>query len=330
VLTGKDLVERVRAVPGVTSVGLTSDVPLSGSESAVFYAAEGDTTTDAQTVPRAYWHRVSPDFFDTIRMPITAGRTFDRNELTPTSGVVIVSEGVVKRFWPNQSPIGKRIKLGRPDSENPWMTIVGVVPETKYRALPANPTADPDLYLPALDRSPQAMVIRTSVPPASVAAAVRSSIVRGQSAVAVFGSRAMDELVAEQTSESRFTMWVLGLFALTALVLSAIGIYGVMSYLVTQRTREFGIRMALGASRRDIIGVVLGHGTKLIAIGAVIGIAAAFGLSTLFDSLLYGVTTADVSSAAAIVILVGAAMLACVIPAIRATRVDPSVALRSS
>ncbi len=330
VLSGKELIERVRAVPGVTSVGLTSDVPLSGNDSAVFYSAEGDGTTDAQTVPRAYFHRVNPEFFETIRMPLRSGRTFADTELTPTSSVVIVSENVVKRFWPDQDPIGKRIKLGRPDSANPWMTIVGVVAETKYRALPANPTADPDLYLPALDRSPQAMLIRTSVPAASVLAAVRSSIGRGQSAVAVFGTQTLDDLVAAQTSPSRFTTWVLGLFALTALVLSAIGIYGVMSYLVTQRTREFGIRLALGASRGELVGVVLRHGTKLIAIGAVIGVAAAFGLSKLFETLLFGVTPVDVSSGVAIIILVGAAVLACLIPAIRATRVDPVVALRSS
>jgi predicted permease len=329
-MSGRELIERVAAVPGVTSVALASDVPLTGTGQATFYSAEGDATTDAQTVPRAYVHRVSPSFFDTVRMPIKAGRTFIDSEATAASSAVIVSESVVTRFWPNQNPIGKRIKLGALDSKNPWLSIVGVVAETKYRALPANPTADPDFYFPALDRSPQPILVRTSVPPASLLPAVRAAVTRGQSSVAVFATSTMAELVATQTSAARFTMWVLGLFAMTALILSAIGIYGVMSYLVTQRTREFGIRLALGASRKEIVGVVLRHGTKLIALGAIIGIGVTLGLSRLLDALLYDVTPVDVSSALAIVLLVGTAVLACVIPALRATRVDPAVTLRSS
>jgi hypothetical protein len=255
---------------------------------------------------------------------------FEPAESTPASTAVIVSEPVVKRFWPNENPIGKRIKLGASNSANPWLTIVGTVPEIKYRGLPANPTADPDLYFPALDRSPQPMLIRTSLPPASILPAVRAALTQGQPAVAVFATSTMTDLIDTQTSASRFTMWVLSVFALTALLLSAIGIYGVMSYLVTQRTREFGIRLALGASRSEIVGVVLRHGTKLIAIGAAIGIAATLGLSKLFEALLYEVTAIDVSAALAIGVLVTAAVLACVIPAIRATRVNPSVALRNS
>lgn len=330
VLSGRDLLERVGAVAGVASVSLASDVPLAGGGSAVFYAAEGDTTTDAQTVPRAFVHRVSPNFFSTMGMAFKSGRTFEPAEMTAASTAVIVSEAVVNRFWPGQDPLGKRIKIGGVTSQNPWLTIVGVVPETKYRALPANPTADPDLYFPALDRSPQPIVIRTSVPPASVLPAVRTAIMRGQPAVAVFATSTMEELVATQTSASRFTMWVLGLFAATALILSAIGIYGVMSYLVTQRTREFGIRFALGASRREIVGVVLRQGVVLIATGAVIGIGATIALSRVFSGVLYEVTPIDPSSAIAIALLVGAAVLACVIPALRATRVDPANALRSA
>jgi putative ABC transport system permease protein len=328
-VTGKELLERVRAVPGVTDAALASDVPLTGNGGAVFYSAEGDTTTDAQTIPRAYTHQVSASFFQTMRMPIKAGRTFIDSEVSAKGPAVIVSENVIKRFWPGQDPIGKRIKFGPPASNNPWLTIVGVVPETKYRALPANPTNDPDLYQPALDRSPQPLLIRTSLPPSSILSAVRAAIRYGQPAVAVFAAQTMDELVATQTSASRFTMWVLGLFAVTALILSAIGIYGVMSYLVTQRWREFSIRLALGATRRDILGVVVRHGAQLIAIGAAIGIAAALGLSRVFASALYGVTTFDVSSIVAIVVLVGSALLACVIPAFRATRVDPATTLRS-
>jgi putative ABC transport system permease protein len=328
VVSSAVILERVRAVPGVTSASLASDMPLDGNTSAVFYSAEGDSTSGAQTMPRAYVHRVTPEFFDTLGIPMKAGRTFHESEATPDGTAVIVSEGVVRRFWLNQDPIGKRIKFGAVTSQNPWLTIVGVVGEVKYRGLPSNPTGDPDLYFPALDRAVQGLLIRTSVDPASVTSAVRAAIRAAHPAIVVYNVSTMSDLVKAQTSASTFTTWILGLFATTALVLSVIGIYGVMSYLVAQRTREFGIRLALGATRREIVTVVLRHGGRLIAIGAVIGIAGSLGLSKVLGGLLYGVTTADAASALAILILVTVAILACLVPAFRATRVDPVDVLR--
>ena len=329
VLSGRELLERVRAVPGVVSASLSSDVPLDGVSSAVFYAAEGDTTTDAQTVPRASVHRVSPTFFETMRIPVTAGRTFTDADATPTSPVIIVSDNVARRFWPGQNPIGKRIKPGGLASTNPWLEIVGTVAETKYRGLPRNPTPDPDFYLPALDRSPQPIVIRTAIDPAAVAPSVRAAIRRDQRTIALYGETTMRALADGQTSASRFTTWILGLFAATALLLSVVGIYGVMAYLVTQRTREFGIRLALGATRTDVVASVLRHGALLIALGTVIGTAVAGGLYRWFSAQLFEVTAMDLSSALAILSLAAAAMLACLVPAIRATRVDPARALRN-
>ena len=329
-LSGREMLERVRAVPGVLSASLVSDVPLSGSGSAVFYTAEGDTTSDAQTMPRAYVHRVSPDFFETVRIPLEAGRTFTEADARPDRSTVIVSESVAQRFWPGQSPIGERIKLGSPSSSNPWLEIVGVVGETKYRALPRNPTADPDLYFPALDRSPQPIVIRTGVDPATVIPAVRSALRRGQPSVAVFGETTLSALAASQTSASRFTTWILGLFATAAMVLSSIGIYGVMSYVVTQRTQELGIRLALGATRADVVCSILRHGALLIALGTALGVAIVAGLSRVLAGLLFEVTPLDGASGLAILVLVMVAVLACFVPAVRATRVDPVIALRSS
>jgi predicted permease len=329
VMSTQEILERVSAVPGVVSVGLGSDLPLDGNSSAVFYTAEGDSTSDARVIPRAYVHRVSPGFFATLKVPVTSGRRFEDSDATPDSTAVIVSDNVARRFWANQSAIGKRIKLGAPTSQNPWLTIVGTVGEMKYRGLPTNPTADPDLYFPALSRSPQAIVVRTEGDPAALTSSVRAALRRGQPSVVVFGDTTMDAMVASQTSASRFTTWILGLFATTALVLSVIGIYGVMSYLVTQRTREFGIRLALGATRMDVVRNVLRHGVVLVAIGTVIGVAMAGGLYKLFSSQLFEVTAVDISSAVAIMALVGAAILACVVPAIRATRVDPVKALRN-
>ena len=242
---------------------------------------------------------------------------------------MIVSHNVTRRFWPNQDPIGKRIKAGAPGSQNPWMTIVGVVDEVKYRGLPENPTGDPDLYLPYLDRASQGVVVRTRVEPSSVAPAVRAAIREGNASIAAFNARTLADLVAQQSSASRFTSWLLSVFAATALVLSVVGLYGVMSYLVAQRTREFGIRLALGASRAEIVRRVMRDGTWRVAIGAAIGLAATTGLARLLAGLVYGVGTFDISSVLAVATLVVVAIVACGIPAVRATRVDPAIALRS-
>ena len=327
VASGREILERVRAVPGVSSASLVSDIPLGDTSSAVFYAAEGDSTSGAQAAPRAYVHRITPEFFETLGMPMEAGRTFEPQELSATSTSVIVSRGVTERFWPNQSPIGKRIRVG--GSSAPWLTIVGVVADVKYRGLPENPTRDPDLYFPALDRSPQSVIIRTTGDAAALSAPVAAAIRRVHPGVVVYNAAPLSELVATQTSVSRFTTWVLGVFAATALVLSIVGIYGVMAYLVAQRTREFGIRLALGARRADIVQVVLRQGLRLILIGATIGVGATLALVRLLESVLYQVTAMDGSAALAVATLLGVALIACAVPAIRATRVDPVVALRT-
>jgi predicted permease len=328
VVPARTLLERVRALPGVTSATLASDLPLEGASSAVFYTAEGQPPVNAQNRPRAYVHRVTPDFFSTLRIPLKNGRTFLETDAAPTSPAVIVSERLVKRFWLDQDPIGRRIKVGSPDSQNPWLSIVGVAGDVKYRGLPDNPTADPDLYLPFLDRGQQsALAIRTSIDPSAVTSAVRAAIHGADATVLVFNVSTMAEFASSQTSLSRFTTWLMGCFAAVALLLASIGIYGVMSYLVTQRTREIGIRLALGASGADILRLVVGNGARLVAAGIVIGIAASFGLARLVQTLLFGVTAADAATGIAIAVLAGVALAACYLPALRASRIDPLVAL---
>jgi predicted permease len=323
-----DLLDRIRAVPGIEAVSLASDLPFGGA-SAIFYSAEGDATVAAETMPRAYIHRVTPEFFATLRIRLEAGRTFLPSEERTDSAAVIVSHNVTRRFWPNQDPIGKRIKFGAPGSQNPWLTIVGVVDEVKYRGLPENPTGDPDLYLPYVDRATQGVIVRTRVEPSSVASAVRAAIRNGQASILTFNALTLADVVAQQSSASRFTSWLLSVFAVTALVLSVVGLYGVMSYLVAQRTREFGIRLALGASRLEIVKRVLRDATWRVAIGGAIGLAATTGLARLLAGLVYGVGTFDISSLLAVVTLVVVAIAACAIPAVRATRVDPAIALRT-
>jgi predicted permease len=328
-IRGRALLERIRAVPGVNDAALGTDLPLDGSASANLFTAEGQPQLDAKNNPRCYTHRVSPEFFRTLRIPLVAGRTFTETEMTAASNVIVVSERVVKRFWPGQDPIGKRIKFGGPATNSPWLSIVGVAGEVKYRGLPDNPTNDPDVYLPFADRNAQiALALRAGVPPASLVAPIRAVIRSVDPSIPIYQVSPMDELLRGQTSQSRFTMWLMGVFAAVALSLSVIGIYGVMSYLVSQRTREIGIRLALGAGGRDVLRLVVGNGAKLIGAGIALGLAASFALQRLVASLLFGVTAADVSSGVAVALLATVALLACYLPALRATHVDPLSALR--
>jgi putative ABC transport system permease protein len=329
VVSSRELIERLEALPGVESAGLVSDLPLLGGGSAIFYAADGDTTTNAESRPRAYVHRVTPGFFDTMGIRFVHGRTFEPAELTPDSTAVIVTERVVRRFWPEQDPIGRRLKPGSAESSGPWFTVVGVVPDLKYRALPDNPTTDPDLFFPHVDRGVQAVMLRTAVEPASLISSVRGTLRGLDRNIVVFQDQPMSDLVAGWSQQSRFTTWLMGVFAATALLLAVVGIYGVMSYLVSQRTREFGIRLALGAGPGQILGVVMRQGVMLVAAGLVIGTAAALGLARWIESLLFEVSTTDASAFAAIALMGIVALLACAVPAWRATRVDPVEALRA-
>jgi predicted permease len=329
VVQARSLVDRVRAVPGVAAATLSTDLPLDGSGSAVFYTAEGQPAVNAQNIPRAYIHRVTPDFFETLGIPMTGGRTFTETELSPTSSAIIVSDQVVKRFWPGQDPTGKRVKFGGVTSTNPWLSIVGVVGDVKYRGLPENPTRDPDIYVPFLDRlSGPAIAVRTAVPPTAIAGEIRAAIRAADPSITVYAVRTMDELIGRMTAPSRFVMWLMGVFAAIAMSLAVIGIYGVMSYLVAQRTREIGVRLALGAAGGDILRLVVGNGARLIAVGIVIGVAAAFVLERLVSTLLFGVTALDAAAAVAVAVLASVALVACYVPALRATRVSPITALR--
>jgi predicted lysophospholipase L1 biosynthesis ABC-type transport system permease subunit len=220
------------------------------------------------------------------------------------------------------------VKFGSLTSNNPWMSIVGVVGEVKYRGLPDNPTSDPDIYLPFVDRNSQvAIAVRTAGDPAAVAPSIRAAIRAADPSIPIYSVATLDELIAGQTAQSRFIMWLMGVFAAIALSLAVIGIYGVMSYLVAQRTREIGIRLALGAAGGDILRLVVGNGARLIATGVVIGAAAALALQRLVSTLLFGVTAVDAASAIAIAVLALVALVACYVPAVRAMRVNPLKAL---
>ncbi len=330
VIAASEVVRRMAQIPSVESAAAASDIPLGGSN-AIFYAAEGQPPVNAQNRPRAYIHRASPEFFRTLHIRFTAGRPFTEQELASNAQVAIVTENLVKRFWAGQDPIGKRIKGGPADSQDPWISIVGVVNEMKYRGLPNNPTADPDIFLPFTDRARTfSLLMRTPLDPASLAPSVRKVLRDADPTTIVFGVSTLTELASRETAQSRFTGWLMGIFAGTALLLAMIGIYGVMSYTVSRRTQEIGIRMALGASRSDVLGLVVSRGMWLIAAGLAAGIAAARALTTLMGSMLYGVTATDlVTFAAAAAALAAVAFVACVVPAARAMRIHPAIALRN-
>ena len=261
---------------------------------------------------------------------ILHGRDFLLEEMDGSRNVMIVTEGVTRRFWPGQDPIGKRIKPGRPDSREPWFQIVGVVNDINYRALPRNPTPDPDVFAPFNDRARNfAVMVRGRVDPSGLAGAIRNEVRNLDKSAVVYSVLPMTERVSLQMTRARFTTWLMGLFAGVALALAMIGIYGVMAHAVTQQTREIGIRMALGAARREVLKMIVRRALKLAGIGVAIGIVAALSLTHLLRTLLFGVSPTDPLVLGGVsFLLVLSAIFASWIPARRATRVDPMVALR--
>jgi predicted permease len=326
-VTSRELLDRIGAVPGVAAVALGNDVPLDGNVGANSYTAEGQGTFTAQNRPRAYVHRVSSGFFTTLGIPFVRGRSFLDGEISATPSAVIVSERVASRFWPGEDPIGKRVRLGA-DLGNPWISIVGVVEEVRYRRVTGDRDRDPDIYLPFADRNAQiAIAIRTTVPPSSVIAPVREAIRAASASIAVYDVASMGERVRRQSALSRFITWVMGIFAGIALWLCALGIYGVMSYIVTQRTREIGIRLALGAHPREVLARVVSSGARLVVAGVVIGSLAAFVLRRVVSAQFFDVPLTDPAVGIALALFALVGLAACIVPGLRATRLDPVRAL---
>jgi putative ABC transport system permease protein len=327
VVLGRELLDRIGAVPGVAAVALGNDVPLDAF-GANFFVAEGQGGFTAQNRPRAFVHRVSPTFFATLRIPFLRGRTFLDSEIARTPSAVIVSERVASRFWPGQDPIGKRLKFGTLASDSPWLSIVGVVGEVRYRRIAGDLDRDPDVYLPFADSNAQiALAIRTTVPPSALVAPVRAAIRGANASIPIYGVASMEERIRSQSSQSRFITWMMSVFAGIALWLCALGIYGVMSYVVTQRTREIGIRLALGAQPRSVLVAIVGSGARLVVVGVAIGTVAAFALRRVMSAQIVDVPLTDPAAGLALVLFALVGLAACVVPGLRATRLDPVRAL---
>jgi putative ABC transport system permease protein len=326
----KELLQRVSAIPGVRSAAISSGnaVPLVGPHNSGGFTIEGDAVTN-NAIPTAQVGLVSPGYFRTMETPLKGGRFFSDADDRQAPQVVLVDEALAQRYFNNRDPVGLRIKRGGPTSQAPWMTIVGVVGNIKSDGF--DQPDQPHLYYPIFQNPAYAMAIylRTDVAPSTVTQSLREQVRGLDRDLPVFGERTMTQVAAESVSRRRFAMQVVGLFGILALLLAAVGIYGVMAYAVTQRTREIGIRVALGASRSAILGWVLKQGMVLTIAGIVVGLVGALVLTRVLRSLLFGIGPADIVTYGALAaLLTVVALIACYVPARRATKVDPLIALR--
>ena len=319
------LLDRVKTLPGVQSAGAISTLPLSGNDTDTDFLIEGQPPPPPNQEPVAWFNSVSPDYFRAMELKLVKGRAFTAldNEKSPL--VVIISETMARRYFPNEEPLGKRIGRG-PDR---WREIVGVVRDVKHFGLDAD--TPPTMYFPMRQVPARAMnlIVRASGDPLSLAPALRAQVWAGDHNLAIANLGTMKELVSASIMQQRFILLLLACFAALALLLAAVGIYGVMSYVVTQRTHEIGIRMALGAQLSDVLRLIVRNGIALTLVGVAIGLGLAFALTRLMTGLLFGVTPTDATTFAIVsAVLVLVALVACFIPARRATKVDPLVALR--
>lgn len=320
--------ERIRNYPGVVSASATSSLPLSGSGTDADFLIEGRPAPAPGQTPVAWYSSVAPAFHRVMEIRVLKGRAFMDEDREGSPRVVVINESAARRYWPNEDPIGKRIGGGDPSNPQ-WRQIVGIVANVKFFGLDRE--QPPAMYFP-MDQVPSRnliFTIRTSSEPLLLASALRKEVGALDKNLALANVAAMEELVSDSVARPRLILSLLGLFATVALVLAAVGIYGVMSYVVSQRTHEIGIRMALGARARDVLKLVLGRGMVLVLLGVGLGLGGAFGLTRLLSTLLFGVSPTDpVTFLGISLVLALVALLATYVPARRATRVDPTVALR--
>jgi putative ABC transport system permease protein len=331
---------RIKSIPGVSAAAATASVPLTQNGSILLFYAEGQPHRGPEDYTAANANSVSPGYFDTMRIPILEGRDFTDIDKQGSDPVVIISETLARRYFASvdsagraakNAAVGRRMKLGvRPDGRAPWMTIVGVAGDVKQMSLEQR-EGEAAMYMPSLQRPDNfsAFVVRASGDLASLAGGLKEAVQGIDSDQPIANIKTMDQTMIEYNAQRRLTMLMLGIFACLALLLASIGVYGVMAYSVTERTHEFGIRLALGAKRSAVLQMVVRQGMLLAAAGLGLGLGAAYGLTRLMSSLLFNVSATDPAVFAVVsVVLSLVALLACSIPAMRATRVDPMVTLR--
>ena len=326
-----ELIQRVEALAGVRSAAVTTNLPLYRQGNSIGIRIEGKPEPPPGQENIAVTRIISPGYFDTMSIPLLSGRKLaDEDKETDRNASAVISETMARRFWPNEDPIGKRFAAGRVTSDEDWINVVGVVKDVRQFELTAEPR--PQLYLSYRQAgffAPEDLVVKTDVDSASLAATVRKTVWEIDKDQPVSDIRTMEQIFAESIARQRFSMLLLAIFAGVAMVLAAVGIYGVMSYSVAQRTHEIGIRMALGAQTGAVLKLAVGYGMKLVIIGIVIGLIASFALTRLMSTLLFGVTATDPTTFTLISLLLAfVAAIASYIPARRATKVNPIIALR--
>jgi putative ABC transport system permease protein len=324
----QQLFERIKSLPGVESAGAINHTPLSGFGIIAFTEIEGNPPLDRNKDAPIGIGTVSPDYFQTMKIPLLSGRGYDARDNADGAKVAIVNQAFARRFFPNGDPIGKRIGFGC--EEGLCRTIVGVVGNVKQESI----TADiaPEIYLPFSQEPMNGMTLflRTNGGNlADLARALRSEVLAIDKNQPVYDVKTLDQRVVETISASRSLMFLFSGFASLAMVLAVVGIYGIVSYSVSQRTREIGIRMALGARAGDVLRLILKNGMTLVLAGIVIGVAGALALTRFLATLLFGVTPTDALTFVLVsLVLIAVALIACLVPARRATKVDPLEALR--
>jgi predicted permease len=322
------LVEHLQALPGVTAAGLGTPLPFSGDGSSASFRVEGREQRPGDPGPHGNVRWVTPGYFEALRIPLKSGRIFTDTDRLDTAPVVVIDENLARQYWPNQDVIGKHMRGG--GNNTPWSTIVGVVGHIKHSDL-ATDEEKGTYYYPTYQRArPLAgIVVRTRQEPASLAGGIREAVLAVDPKQPVDQLRTMQQMIGTSLAAQRLATRLLSFFAAAALFLAALGLYGVISYSVVQRTQEIGVRMALGAQRRAVLALVVGQGLRLAGIGVAIGLVLAVICSRAVESQLFGIGAFDpVTFASMAAILLGAAFLASYLPARRATKVDPLQALR--
>jgi putative ABC transport system permease protein len=329
------LLQRLSEMPGVEAAGANNSPPFVAQRpwNRSQYAAEGQPVTDQGRNPVANFQTVSQDYFRTLRIPLSRGRFFSEVDKLEALRVCIVSERLAAAVWPNEDPIGRRLRLGGPGispEAGDWMTVIGVVGDVRHQALERE--AGPDLYKPSTQLAWKQMhfVVRAKANPLALVPAIRREIAATAPDVGAFNFASLEEEVGNSLWQSRLRGWLLGFFSLVALALAATGLYGAVAYGVAQRTREIGVRMALGANRAAVLRLVLGQGMRAVAFGLCAGIGGALLLSRALKASLFGISGTDLTSyGVASLVLAATACIAALIPARRASRVNPMEALRT-
>ena len=325
----RELLRRLNETPGVVSASGTMPLPFSDNHIRSSFQIEGRPVPKSDE-PRALFSSVGLGYFETMRIPLIAGRTFTASDSRTSAPVLIISQSLARRFFPNENPIGKHIQPGASENNKQVMReVVGVVGDVLHRQLWSAP--DPEVYVPydQVAMGGMTIVVRSDGDPRALLPAVRQQVKQLDAELPLYGVHTLEDYISGSVAQRRFTALLLGIFAAVAMLLAAVGLYGVMSYSVTQRTHEIGVRVALGAEAADVLRLVVGQGLRLTVLGVVLGWLGALGAARFLSSLLFGVAADDFATFAAVATLfLAVALVACYLPARRAMRVDPLVALR--